>query len=420
VSEKRLVLHNTTYFDSVKGKMEEGKTIVLKNGLVDWIGDYSSFEKEENDELLNLEGKYVLPGLIDCHVHLDIITTLNPFKSYLTTQTFYYGYIALKQAQDHLRAGFTTLRDCGGEKWGSSLKRAIAAGFFKGPRLVVAQYGIAQYGNQDEMLPDELHDAFSKNKWFTIQSGIDGILHAVRDRMSIGSDFIKTATTGGILHGEKSKVDKSLFTEEELNAMTREAHRNGMHVASHAHGDEGIRLAVDCGVDTIEHGSMISEETADIMIKKRRHLVPTHLAYMDRHNPVTMAKIEPDAVKRLHQVVDVVMDCHKMAYEKGVKFALGTDSGVEGATHGTSAKELSLMVTEVGMSPTEALQCATITAAEAIQLDKDIGSIEVGKVGDVIVVSDNPLHDLTLLEDVKNIEYVIKDAVVVAEKGNLV
>lgn len=418
--EKRLVLHNTTYFDSVSGKMEERKSIVLKNGIVDWIGNYSSFEKEENDEMLNLEGKYVLPGLIECHVHLEMDTSLFRSRQFMTTPTFYRGYLALKHAQDHLMAGFTTVRDCGGERWGSSLKRAIATGLYKGPRLVVAQIGIGQYGSQDMMFPDELLDAFSKDRWYATPSGVDGVTHAVRDRVSIGSDFIKTATTGGITHGAGSKVEKVLFKEDELIAMVCEAHRNGMHVASHAHGDAGIRLAVDAGIDTIEHGSMISEDTADLMIKKGTYLVPTHRAYADRNNPETLAKMEPAAVKKLKALVDVMLECHKIAFEKGVKFALGTDSGVEGAPHGTSAKEISLMVAEVGMDPVQALQCATINAAEAIQLDDSIGSIKVGKAGDVIVVSSNPLDDVTILEDVTNIEYVIKEAKIVAEKGVLV
>lgn len=418
--EKRLVLHNTTCFDSIKGKMDEGKTIVLKDGRVEWIGDYSSFEKEENDEILELGEKFVLPGLIDCHVHLEIATSLDPYKTYLTTPTPYYGYMALKHAQDHLKAGFTTVRDCGGEKWGSSLKRAFAAGLYPGPRVLVAQYPISQYGNQDLMLPNELQELFSKDPRFVIKSGVDGVTHAVRDRVSVGSDFIKTLTTGGILHGAKSKVDKSLFNEDELRAMVKEAHRNEIHVATHAHGDSGILTALDAGIDTIEHGSMMSEETADKMVRLDRYLVPTHRAYAGRHNPESLAKTDPEAVKKLREVVDVIIESHRMAFEKGVHFALGTDSGVECTPHGTSAMEIELMITEVGMNSTQALQCATIDAARAIQLQDEIGSIEEGRVADLIVISSNPIEDVSILQDLSNIDYVIKDASIVARRGNLV
>jgi len=418
--DKRLVLRNVTYFDAIHGKMEADKSIVLANGKIEWIGDSSSFDREENDRVLDLDGKYALPGLIDCHVHLEAATALNRERVYMTTPTFYYGYLALKHAQDHLRAGFTTLRDCGGEKWGSSLKKAITEGLYKGPRILVAQYGISQYGNQDMMLPNELLDAFSKNREFSTPSGVDGVTQAVRDRVIVGSDFIKTFTTGGILHGVKSKLDKSLFNEDELRAMVREAHRNNMHVASHAHGDSGIRLAVDTGIDTIEHGSMVSEETAEAMIEKGTYLVPTHRAYAARHDSKVMSGLEPEVVTKQDEVVRMMLDCHRVAFEKGVRFALGTDAADESAPHGTSAKEIALMMTEVGMSAVQALQCATIEAARAIKLGAEIGSIETGKAGDVIVVNSNPLEDVTVLQDLANIEYVIKDASIVAQKGNLV
>lgn len=420
MSDQRTILHNINYFDAINGKMEESKSIVLAKGKVEWVGESSDFEKEENDEILELEGKYAFPGLIDCHVHLDLATSLHIYKAYLTTPTFYYGYLALKHAQDHLRAGFTTVRDCGGEKWGSSLKRAIAAGLYRGPRILAAQFPIAQYGNQDMMLPNELQELFSKHKDFVTLSGVDGVTHAVRDRVMVGSDFIKTLTTGGIMHGVKSKVDKSLFNEDELMAMVQEAHRNGIHVASHAHGDDGIRIALDAGIDTIEHGSMMTEETAKEMVKLGRYLIPTHRAYADRHNPESLTKTDPDVVKKMNEVVDVMLDCHKMAFEKGVKFALGTDSGCEGTPHGTSAVEIELMISEVGMNSVQALQCATVESAKAIQLDGEIGSIEVGKIGDIVVVNANPIEDVTVLQDLRNIDYVIKDAVTVAEKGNLI
>ena len=417
---KRLILNNVTYFDTIHGKMEPDKSIVLANGKIEWIGESSSFDKEENDQLLDLDGEYVLPGLIDCHVHLEMSTAINQERVYLTTPTSYYGYLALKHAQDHLRAGFTTLRDCGGEKWGSSLKKAISTGLFKGPRILVAQYAIPQWGSQDMMWPNELLEAFSKNREFSTPSGVDGVTQAVRDRVIVGSDFIKTATTGGIYHGAKSRVDKTLFNEDELKAMVREAHRNNMHVASHAHGDAGIRLAVDTGIDTIEHGSMVSEETAKTMIKKGTYLVPTHRAYAERHDPDLMSKLEPEVVTKLNQVVDVMLDCHRMAFKKGVRFALGTDSVGDAAPHGTSAKEIALMVTEVGMSTVQALQCATIEAARAIKLGDETGSIETGKAADIIVVNSNPLEDVTILQDLTNIEYVIKDAQIAATRGSLV
>jgi imidazolonepropionase-like amidohydrolase len=425
VSEKRLVLHNTTYFDSVNGKMEEGKTIVLKDKAVNWIGDYSSFEKEENDEILELEGKYVLPGLIDCHVHLDLRDEgENPYQAWATTSPFLAGYKALKSAQEHLQSGFTTVRDCGGENWGQSLNRIFSSGLYRGPRVLAAQYPLSQLGSITYDLPIDLNLAFQwlnteKLAGILFPTGVDEIILAVRERREKGSGFIKVLNTGAlyaIVFG--SNIEDTFFREDEMFALVDEAHRNGLHVACHSHADKGINEALDAGVDTIEHGMLISEATSKKMAKTKAYLIPTYLVDNVRHNPERM-KEYPGFIEKMNSIIETKYTNHRIAFEAGVKFALGTDAGTVDAPHGTSAKEFALMIENLGMTPVQALQSATIDAAKAIQLEDTIGSIEVGKAGDVIVVRLNPLDDVTILEDATNIEYVVKDANIVAEKGVL-
>lgn len=423
MSENRLVLHNTTYFDSVKGKMEEGRTIVLKNGMIDWIGDYSSFEKEENDEVLELTGKYALPGLIDCHVHLQFgrETGQNPFDQYMTTETAYYAYTALRSAQEHLRSGFTTVRDCGGDNWAGSIRRAFASGLFKGPRVLASQAPITQFGHKDESLPDDLKLAFTllhrmKLVGTNYPTGVDEMVYAVRERLAFGSDFIKVLNTGSV-YGVGSKVERVLFREEEMKALVEESHRNGVQVACHSHPDRGIQEALAAGVDTIEHGTYMSEETASTLAKTDIYLIPTHLVF---ELDLDMMKEYPGFKEKMVNIIKAVSENHNIAYEKGVKMALGTDSGAGGAAPGESAKELGLMVRDVRMTPVQALQCATINAARALWLEDSIGSIEVGKAGDIVVVSSNPLDDITTLENMENIELVIRNAERVAERGLLI
>jgi imidazolonepropionase-like amidohydrolase len=221
MSSSRLILHKVVVFDAIKGNILHNKTIVIKENKVSWIGDYSNFEKEKHDTILSVsEGEIILPGLIDCHVHVAMQMGLNYEQEYMRTKTHKYSYFGLKNSWLHLVAGFTTLRDCGSGTFASSLRDLFATGYFPGPSLLVAQRPIAQHGNQEFVGPKELYSI--KDEPETI-SGTDGVIHAVRERIKSGSDFIKTMTTGGVLHGQSSKLGKHFFNEEELDAMVTEA-----------------------------------------------------------------------------------------------------------------------------------------------------------------------------------------------------
>jgi imidazolonepropionase-like amidohydrolase len=414
----RLVLKAGIVFDSNTGKINKDFTIVIKDKCISWIGKDSSFEKEKNDKIINLAEKFVLPGLIETHVHLDLTADPEYDKEYMRTKSSMWGFIALANAQKHLMSGITCVRDCGSYPgFMPSLRRFIAQGKIAGPRLLVSDRVLAQPGNQEYVGPEPLFRFLREN--YEVQSGPDGVMHAVRERNWFGSDFIKTATTGGVLHGIASKLKMSFWTDEELEAMVKEAHRIGMHLASHAHGREGIYRAVVAGIDTIEHGSYLDEETADLMIKKGTYLVPTQAALTNLNKPEICKQMPPEVQKKIIQASETAKENHRMAFKKGVPIALGTDAGTPGNYHGETAQEIRYMVENVGMSTTQALQTATIESAKAIRLDETIGSLEVGKLADITICDKNPIEDITVLENINNIGYVIKDGIVMAKKGKL-
>ncbi|NHJ48167.1 MAG: amidohydrolase family protein [Asgard group archaeon] len=414
----RMILKSGNVFDSLTGKVNKDYTIVIEGSIIKWVGKDSAFDKEKNDKIIDVSEKFVLPGLIETHVHLDGTGTPHSEKEYMRTKSSMWGYIALVNAQKHLMSGFTCVRDCGSyPAFAPSLKRLFAQKQIAGPRLLVADRALVQPGNQEYMGPDPLFRFLREN--YEIRSGPEGVMHGVRERNWYGSDFIKTATTGGVLHGIASKLEMSFFTDEELDAMVKEAHRIGMHIACHAHGREGIYRAVKAGIDTIEHGSFLDEESADIMIKKGLYLIPTQAALVNLSKTEINQHMPPEVQKKIEEVSVISKENHCMAFKKGVLIALGTDAGTPGNYHGETAQEIRYMVENVGMSTTQALQTATIESAKAIQLDDKIGSIEIDKIADITICDKNPFDDVSVLEKIKNISYVIKDGIIMAQKGKL-
>ncbi len=249
---------------------------------------------------------------------------------------------------------------------------------------------------------------------------MDGVIHAVRDRRSEGSDHIKTTTTGGVVHGKGSDVNLSLWRDEELEAMVSEAERLGMYVAAHAHADSGIAAAVRTGVRSIEHCSMPTEETLDNMVKMGTYLVATQSAvnFINFAPEKVKAMLPPEIISKWKRVSQHANENHKLALEKGIPIALGTDAPVAG-DHCHSPLELKLLVENVGMSPLQAIEAGTMTAARVIRMEDQLGSIEVGKLADLVILEKSPDADITIFEDLNNIHAVLKDGKIISEKGRL-
>ncbi|NPD89975.1 MAG: amidohydrolase family protein [Asgard group archaeon] len=414
--KQRLVIKSGRVFDSINGKLLENITIVIVGNRIAWVGDDSNYEKGEKDKIIDATNKVVLPGMIETHVHLTATGNPQSEREYLRTKRDMYNYLALDHAQKHLVSGFTCVRDCGAYKGVvSSLRRILDQRIIAGPRLVASETGLGQWGNQESIGPQALLDAVREES--VVTAGVDNVVYAVREQKRLGADFIKTLTTGGVLHGMESKVSFSLWTDDELEAMVTEAHRLGMHLASHAHGNAGIIAAVKAGIDTIEHCSLVDEEAAKMMIDKGTYLVSTRSAIVCLANPEIINQLPPEIQKKIIEVGSQAKDNHKMAFEKGVKFAIGTDAGTPGNYHGNTGHELQFMVEDIGMTPKQALQAATIEGAKAIWLEDKIGSIEKGKLADIVICEKNPLEDITAITDISSLSYVIKDGIVMAKKG---
>jgi imidazolonepropionase-like amidohydrolase len=412
----RLVIKSGRVFDSLNGKLLENTTIVTRGKEIVWIGAEDNFEKNEKDTIIDASGKVVLPGMIEAHVHLEGTGTAQYEREILRTKRDMFNYIALDNAQKHLVSGFTCVRDCGAHQGiTSALRRVLESRILAGPRLIVSETGLGQWGNQESIGPQPMLDALREES--VVTAGVDNVVYAVRNQKRLGADFIKTLTTGGVLHGMESKVSFSLWTDEELDAMVTEAHRLGMHLACHAHGTAGIKAAVKAGIDTIEHCSLVDEEAAKMMIDKGTYLVSTRSAIVCLAHPEIMKQLPPEVQRKVIDVGSQAKNNHRIAFEKGVKFAIGTDAGTPGNYHGNTGHELQFMVEDIGMTPVQALQAATIEGAKAIWLEDQIGSIEKGKLADIVVCDKNPLENIRYITDISSISHVIKDGVIMARNG---
>ncbi len=372
------------------------QTIYVKDGKIEKV--VPGFVRlSPGERLVDLRNQYVLPGLIDCHVH--ILSELNA-KSRLEQVESEEPYVALKGAAyalRTLRAGFTTVRDLGERSSAIfALKKAINEGLIAGPRLVVAGSTLSPTGGHAQTYGyrEEVNALFASTGSC---DGVDACRRAVRLQVARGADVIKLVATAGALSNISAGVDQQ-FTDEELAVIVKTARGLGRRVAAHAHGAGGINAALRAGVDSIEHGSYVSPESISLFRAKGAYLVPTILA------GVTVAEhakksdfLTPAQREKSLQVGPLMQAAFKRAYEGGVKIAFGTDTGV--SVHGQNAKEFALMV-GAGMPPAEALKAATVNAADLLQLSSTIGTIEAGKAADIIAVAQDPLRDIKVMERV--------------------
>ena len=398
-----VLIHAGNLIDVETGKIESRKSIVIKNSLITSVSD-GYINKSDFQEYYDLKDSYVLPGLMDAHVHLAQEYVPKAERD-LKVEPEFNAIFAAANAIKTLNAGFTTVRNVGdGGMETISLRNAINKGIVPGPRILTSGKTIATtggHGDPTNGLPTDLYEPPTPEEG--VVDSFEDIKKAVRQRYKDGTDGIKITATGGVLSVAKSGENPQ-FTNNELEALISIAKDYGLWVAAHAHGKEGMLRAVNAGVTSIEHGTFMDSEVMDAMKKNGTYYVPTILAgewvaeksKIDNFFPEL---VRPKAAKIGPQILDTFTKAHKY----GVKIAFGTDSGV--SAHGDNWQEFALMV-KGGMSPIETIQSATLETAKLFKLENEIGKIKTGFSADIIALRDNPLENI---ESLKDISFVMKE-----------
>jgi imidazolonepropionase-like amidohydrolase len=407
------IIAQTTYIhcgkliDTKSGNIKSKMTIVVKeNKIVQVLKSYVQ-PKDRTSKIINLKDKVVMPGLIDMHVHIE--NEFSP-KTRLERYILNEADIALNSsvyAKTTLLSGFTTVRDLGGTGVNVAVRNSINAGKIPGPRIFTAEKSLATTGGHADPTNGSsrklVGDPGPKEG---VVNSVDDAKKAVRQRYKNGADVIKITATGGVLSVAKSG-DNPQFTIEEIKAICETAKDYGMHVAAHAHGDEGMQRAVLGGVKTIEHGTYMSDKTMDLMIQYDAYLVPTISAGKEVAEKAKISGFYPAiVVPKALAVGPQIQGTFAKAYKKGVGIAFGTDAGV--FRHGNSGKEFGFMV-EAGMPAMETLQSATITNAKILNMEEELGQVAKGFFADIIAVNDDPTKNIATME---NVVFVMKNGVV--------
>ncbi|MDJ1494442.1 amidohydrolase family protein [Cytophagaceae bacterium DM2B3-1] len=351
-----------------------------KNSIVTDLGDYT-----------------LLPGLIDLHVHPNL--SVEDYQVYhVKTSSAYKALAGLHRVQDLLSAGWTTLRVAGDGDVGYAnmeIRKAINEGLFSGPRI----YGAAHYlsvtgGGGDINFVSYEQPVIADG---LVADGPDQLRKAVRNEIKYGSDWIKILVTGAFM-SSGDNPNNVHFSPEELKAVVEEAARRDVPVMAHAHSNEGIKMAVEAGVRTIEHGSFLENDAIDLMVKHNTYLIPTLAIHLYHTEEIADQKALQKAVALTNKTKEGTYTNFQLAVKKGVKFGLGTDF-IDWPS-AFSAKEFTEYL-KLGFTPMQAIMCATKVNAEILKKEKEIGTVEVGKLADIIAVKGDPLKDITELERVK-------------------
>ena len=405
VSAQDIYIHAGKIYDTNSGKLSTAKTIIISDTKIKSIENGYKEASSDDIKIYDLKSKVVLPGLIDFHVHMESQSGgqdryVRRFQDNKADVAFRSSVIAKKT----LMSGFTTVRDVGGSGVNISLRNAINNGVIPGPRIFTSGKTIATtggHGDRTNGFRDDLVDDPGPEQG--VVNSIADARKAVRYRYKNGADLIKITATGGVMSLARNGQNPQ-FTEEVIREIVKTADDYGMHVAAHAHGDEGMFRAVNAGVTTIEHGSIMADRTMRLMKEKQTYLVPTISA---GEHVAKMAKIPgyyPEII--IPKALEVGVQnkaTTKKAYKMGVPIAFGTDAGV--FPHGDNAGEFVYMK-EIGIPAEYSLNSATITNAKLLNMENLLGQLKEGFYADIIAVDESPLENIATLE---NVIFVMKD-----------
>lgn len=406
VFSQRTIIHCGQLIDVKNGQVLKEMSIIIEgNKIADVVKGYATVAR--TDKVIDLKNRTVMPGLMDCHVHMEEETNPNKYLQEFTLNPADYAFQSTVFAERTLSAGFTCVRDLGGTGVNISLRNAINKGIVKGPRIFTAGKAIATTGGHADPTNGYRSDLMGDpGPDVGVVNGPAECRKAVRQRYKEGSDLIKITASGGVLSVAKNGENPQ-FTEEEIRAVVATARDYGFKIAAHCHGAEAMKRAIRAGVNSIEHGTFMDDEAIELFKKMGTYYVPT----------ITAGKSVADSAKKPGYYPELVtpkalatgpkiQSTFAKAYSAGVKIAFGTDAGVY--AHGKNWMEFVYM-TEAGMPAMAAIQSATVSASDLIGVSDQLGSIEKGKLADIVAVEGDPMVDIKAMGKVK---FVMKDGVV--------
>lgn len=413
MNKNNLAILNGTLIDGMGKDPVEDSTILIKNQKIAAVGERGEFEIPENTKKIDVEGAAVIPGLIDAHLHFS---GSRPGEGRLGGLMIGESQRAIRAAMDAysmLKMGYTGARDCG-STLGIYMKRAIEEGTIQGPRIMSSGMFVHNTFGHVGPTPLPLHIANAVGQYYA--DGVDECLKTVRSRLREGADFIKIASG---LYGESRAFPKCMpsYSFEEIKAITDEAHRAYTIVAAHCQGKEGIITSLNAGVDTIEHGSEFDEECAILIKKQNKIFVPNvYIQTEVLDAPIIRDRYSEEIKKALEKGY---YDSVYYALKHEVKIASGSDfsggDSLMGLAMGKNAAELGALV-KAGLTPVQAIEAATKNAAEAMLMEDKIGTIEKGKLADIVVVNGDPMENVKILMEEKSIGMVLKGGEIIVKR----
>lgn len=412
----KTIVKNGRLIDGYGGDPIENGVVVYEENTLLFVGEETSYTSTGEEEIIDAQGGTILPGFIDTHVHM--MMEYAPVQKRLETPFSMKFYQAAQYLEKTLQAGITTVRDAGGADLG--VKTAVETGLIPGPRMQISISALTITGGHGDgyTLSGQSLDDMRGNYPGApngMADGVEEVRKKTREILRAGADVIKVHATGGVLSAT-DHPDFVGFSPDELEVIVEEAHfRKGRKVMAHAQGREGIKHALRAGIHSIEHGVYLDDESISLFLEKDAFLVPTLLA------PLSVLELAEEAgmSQKAIDVSRAVLEDHKesiiKAHKAGVKVAMGTDAGV--MPHGTNLRELKLME-EIGLTPMDTIVATTKTAAECLGWEDKVGTLEEGKLADIVIVEGNPLDDIDRLSDNDTIQVVIKDGKI--DKNTLV
>lgn len=380
------------------------QTVRVRDGVIISV-ERGYVAGRDGETVIDLKDSFVLPGLIDSHVHITSERGPEAATRPLTDSDVDTAFFGAENAMKELLAGFTTVQDVGGANEAVfSLRDAINRGYVPGPRIRASGRAVTPTGGHGDVngYSPAVTD-FAEG--FNTCNGVDDCRRAVRETIRSGADLIKITATGGVLSNTAAGLGQQFF-DDELKAIADTAHSMGRKVTAHAHGKEGIEAALRAGIDSIEHGTYLDEETIALFKENNATLIPTVIAGVTVTGWVDEPWLPEPSRAKAAIVGPLMLDMLTRARAGGVRVAFGTDTGV--SAHGTNADEFELMV-QAGFSPEAAIRAATVIASEHVEMDTQVGTVEAGKFADIIALDNDPLANI---EELKDVDFVMKGGTV--------